>query len=144
MIRYYWNQCFFFKLKQQPGNKVPYIYQYVDELIKRYIELSGSNLPVWSNKGLAYLARFDYEFFDKRRMKAANVLPVDVAWRLKNVNGTVKNEFYYPNDWASVSTDEFIPQLEKYLVWFRDKRIKARLGNTSSKEYLLEYEKTVQ
>ena len=58
--------------------------------------------------------------------------------------GTMKNEFYYPNDWASVSTDEFIPQLEKYLVWFRDKRIKARLGNTSSREYLLEYGKTVQ
>ena len=58
--------------------------------------------------------------------------------------GTMKNEFYYPNDWASVSTDEFIPQLEKYLVWFCDKRIKTMLGNTSSKEYLLEYEKTVQ
>ena len=56
----------------------------------------------------------------------------------------MKNEFYYPNDWASVSADEFIPQLEKYLVWFRDKRIKARLGNKSSKEYLLEYGKTVQ
>ena len=36
------------------------------------------------------------------------------------------------------------PAIGKYLVWFRDKRIKARLGNTSSKEYLLEYEKTVQ
>ena len=95
MIRYYWNQCFFFKLKQQPGNKVPYIYQYVDELIKHYIELSGSNLPVWSDKGLAYLARFDYEFFDKRRMKAASVLPVDVAWRLKNVNGTVKEIYKF-------------------------------------------------
>ena len=58
--------------------------------------------------------------------------------------GTMKNEFYYPNDWASVSTDEFIPQLEKYLVWFCDKRIKARLGNTRSREYLLEYGKTVQ
>ena len=58
--------------------------------------------------------------------------------------GTMKNEFYYPNDWASVSADEFIPQLEKYLVWFCDKQIKARLGNTNLKEYLLEYEKTVQ
>ena len=57
MIRYYWNQCFFFKLKLQPRIRVPFIDQYVDELIQRYIELSGFDLPVWSDKGLSYLAR---------------------------------------------------------------------------------------
>lgn len=95
MIRYYWNQCFFFKLKQQPGNKVPYIYQYVDELIQRYMQLSGSSLPVWSDKGLAYLSRYDPEYLLKRRIKAAHVLPIDVAWRLMNVNGGVKEIYLF-------------------------------------------------
>ena len=95
MIRYYWNQCFFFKLKQQPGNKVPLIYQYVDELIQRYIALSGSNLPVWSDRGLAVLIRLDYDFFESRRKKAANVLPTDVAWRFKNVHDGIKEIYKF-------------------------------------------------
>lgn len=90
MIRYYWNQCFFFHLKQQPGNKVPKIYQTVDALIQRYIELSGSNIPVWCDKGLSFLERVDPVFIMKCRQRAMNVLPIDVAWRLKNVNGTEK------------------------------------------------------
>lgn len=116
MIRYYWNQCFFFKLKQQPGNKVPYIYQYVDELIKKYIELSGSNLPVWSDKGLMVINRFEPEFYVRLRSKAAGVLPIDVAWRLKNVRGSIKEIYKFDKriDKSLGFTKEQIRLLQEY------------------------------
>lgn len=95
MIRYYWNQCFFFKLRQQPGDKVPVVYQTVEALINRYIELSGSSLPVWSDRGLLFVESGDPLFYQKQREKAASVLPIDVAWRLKNVNGTTKEIYLF-------------------------------------------------
>ena len=38
--------------------------------------------------------------------------------------GTIKNEFFYPRDWRLITTDQFIVELEKYLNWFCNKRIK--------------------
>ena len=49
--------------------------------------------------------------------------------------GTLKNEFFYYRDWKSVSTQEFIEQLGRYLCYFRDTRIKKSLGWLSPKEY---------
>ena len=103
MIRYYWNQCFFFKLKQQPGNKVPVVYQQVQDLINRYIELSGSNLPVWSDVGLCFLEKKDPKFLEAKISKSASVLPIDVAWRLKNVSGGVKEIYSFDKN-----TDKFL------------------------------------
>ena len=30
--------------------------------------------------------------------------------------GTIKNEFFYPNDWKYTTCDDFIAELEKYLI----------------------------
>ena len=49
---------------------------------------------------------------------------------LENDDATVKllkNEFFYPNDWKYTTCDDFITELEKYLIWFKNKRIKRRL-----------------
>ena len=35
--------------------------------------------------------------------------------------------------------DDFITELEKYLIWFKNKRIKRRLGYLSPKEFMLNY-----
>ena len=35
--------------------------------------------------------------------------------------------------------DDFITELEKYLIWFKNKRIKKRLGYLFSKEFMLNY-----
>ena len=53
--------------------------------------------------------------------------------------GTIKNEFFYPNDWKYTTCDDFITELEKYLIWFKSKRIKKRLGYLSPKEFMLNY-----
>ena len=55
--------------------------------------------------------------------------------------GTIKNEFFYPNDWKYTTCDDFITELEKYLIWFKNKRIKRRLGYLSPKEFMLNYNK---
>ena len=53
--------------------------------------------------------------------------------------GTIKNEFFYPNDWKYTTCDDFIIELEKYLIRFKNKRIKKRLGYLSPKEFMLNY-----
>lgn len=41
--------------------------------------------------------------------------------------GTIKNEFFYPNDWRNTTCDEFIPLLDNFLQRFTKDRIKIRL-----------------
>ena len=50
---------------------------------------------------------------------------------------TVKNEFFNPNNWKYTTCDDFITELEKYLNWSKNKRIKKRLGYLSLKEFTL-------
>ena len=47
--------------------------------------------------------------------------------------GTIKNEFFYPNNWKYTTCDDFITELEKYLICFKNKRIKRRLRYLSPK-----------
>ena len=44
--------------------------------------------------------------------------------------GTIKNEFFYSRDWSKCKCDDFIIELDKYLNWFKYKRIKYRLSKT--------------
>ena len=98
MIRYYWNQCFFFRLKQQPGDKVPIIYQQVEALIHRYKQLSSSEIPVWCDEGLSIIQSQDPSFLTKVRQKVAKTIPEHVGWRFKNVNGGIKDVYAFDPD----------------------------------------------
>ena len=53
--------------------------------------------------------------------------------------GAIKNEFFYPNDWKYATCNDFITELKKYLICFKNKRIKRRLGYLSPKEFMLNY-----
>lgn len=50
-------------------------------------------------------------------------------------HGRLKNEFFYNQDWHEVSVKEFIAQLDEYLHWYSEKRIKLSLGGMSPIEY---------
>lgn len=52
---------------------------------------------------------------------------------------TIKNEFFYAKNWKNTKCDDFIVELEKYLNWFKNKRIKKRLGYLSPKQFMLNY-----
>lgn len=49
--------------------------------------------------------------------------------------GRLRNEMFYNRSWEGVAITEFIRQLEEYMVWYRDKRIKMSLGGLSHMEY---------
>jgi transposase InsO family protein/transposase-like protein len=42
--------------------------------------------------------------------------------------GRLKNEMFYYRSWKDVSIDQFIDELDRYLRWYNEKRIKMSLG----------------
>lgn len=49
--------------------------------------------------------------------------------------GRLKNEMFYGYSWADVTIDEFIEQLNIYIKWYAEKRIKLSLGGMSPLDY---------
>lgn len=49
--------------------------------------------------------------------------------------GRLKNEMFYGYSWAGVTTNQFIDQLDKYIKWYAEKRIKLSLGGMSPLDY---------
>ena len=49
--------------------------------------------------------------------------------------GRLKNEFYYDRDWSNTSVNEFIEQLNVYIIWYNSKRIKGSLRYKSPIDY---------
>ena len=49
--------------------------------------------------------------------------------------GRIKNEFFYNQDWTGVTVEEFSRELDQYLHWYNQKRIKKSLGYLSPVEY---------
>lgn len=49
--------------------------------------------------------------------------------------GRMKNELFYPRSWQGVSIQAFIDEINRYMIWFREKRIKESLGAMSPIEF---------
>lgn len=49
--------------------------------------------------------------------------------------GRIKNEMFYDRSWAGVPIDQFIDELDSYLRWYNEDRIKMSLGAKSPKAY---------
>jgi len=49
--------------------------------------------------------------------------------------GRLKNEMFYGFSWTGVSIAEFMEQLDKYINWYAEKRIKLSLGGKSPLDY---------
>lgn len=49
--------------------------------------------------------------------------------------GRVKNEMFYSRSWEGVSIEHFIDELDSYLIWYNQKRIKISLGAMSPIDY---------
>ena len=47
----------------------------------------------------------------------------------------LKNELFYPKDGMSTSIDRFIAELDSYIRWYNEKRIKISLGYRSPVEH---------
>ena len=49
--------------------------------------------------------------------------------------GRLKNEMFYNRSWADVSVESFIDEVNRYLIWYCNQRIKLSLGSLSPIEY---------
>jgi transposase InsO family protein len=49
--------------------------------------------------------------------------------------GTLKTEMFYGRSWEGVSLEKFIEELDRYIRWYNEKRIKMRLGGMSPLVY---------
>ncbi len=49
--------------------------------------------------------------------------------------GRLKNEMFYNRSWVGYSIDRFIEELDAYIHWYAEKRIKVSLGGLSPIQY---------
>lgn len=49
--------------------------------------------------------------------------------------GRMKNEMFYHRSWLGYTLSEFIHEVNRYMMWYRDKRIKLSLGAMSPIEF---------
>ena len=92
IIKYYCNKDFFFNLKQSPYSiEEPTIVQIVKKLIKKYKELSQSNIPVWFDKAEKRLE----SDLNKSIKRVVSILPENVSWRFKNINNKILDLYEY-------------------------------------------------
>lgn len=85
IIKYYWNQIYFFNLTQG-NNKKPYVEQIVNQMIIEYQEAKKDKIPVWYEKAESYF-KDDKTSYARRIREVSKILTHDVSWRFKNVAG---------------------------------------------------------
>ena len=100
MLKYYWNQTYYFNLKQGPLNQEPEVMRTVKEVIRRYQELTTSLNPVWFNKAEELLKK-EEAFFQKIIKQMVRILKQDVSWRFLKSHGKDTN-IYRVNKEAAV------------------------------------------
>lgn len=86
VLKYYWNQLYFFNLKQSANSKKPpVIVQETFRCIQFYQDKTSSFMPIWFDKAERILES-DIDFYDKELNKIAKILDQNVAWRFMKVD----------------------------------------------------------
>jgi putative transposase len=49
--------------------------------------------------------------------------------------GWLKNELFYARDWMKTTIDDFTAEIDAYIRWYNDARIKISLGSMSPMEH---------
>lgn len=115
-------------------------------LTEAYQQIGRKQMIVHSDRGFHY--RLDSwinrmnDFGYIRSMSKKGCSPDNAA--CEGFFGTLKKEFFYPRNWNKVTTDEFIVELQNYLEWFVNKRIKKKLNYISPRQFMLDYNQVVQ
>lgn len=95
MLKYYWNQTFFFNLKQGPyKDREVVIVKIVKKMIDRYIELKD-NFPIRFNEAELFLKKKDSSFYYKSIEKCSCVLHENVSFRFLHVEHEAKSIYLY-------------------------------------------------
>ena len=82
MLKYYWNQLFFFRLKQSPyKDKGPVICQDVEKLIDSYKNKSNSIIPIWFDEAEKFFVKKDNKLLKSIIRHISRTLHENVCWR---------------------------------------------------------------
>lgn len=102
MIKYYWNQTFFFNLKQAPyKDKEPVICRETNRLIQEYKNITLNSIPVWHDKGINIIKNNNLKLYDDVVKKVSKTLHENVCWRFKIVNKESINLYEYDKSLGS-------------------------------------------
>lgn len=58
-----------------------------------------------------------------------------LAGHVKGFFGRMKTEMFYARNWLSTNIEDFIAELNSYILWYNEDRIKISLGARSPIEY---------
>ncbi len=106
MLKYYWNQLFFFHLKQSPyKDKDPIICRDTEKLIEIYKNVSSNQFPVWFDKATAELEKNNKPAFDATVKHISKTLHENVSWRFKNVPNRVIDIYEYHKSNSTITLD---------------------------------------
>lgn len=47
----------------------------------------------------------------------------------------LKTKLFYPRDWKTITIEQFVREIDAYIRWYNEKRIKLSLGSLSPIEY---------
>ncbi len=93
MIKYYWNQMFFFHLKQSPyKDKEPIICSDVNQLIEEWKKKKGNLIPKWYSE--EEVRKNNKELFDVILKDVSKTLHENVSWRFMNIPGKITLHIY--------------------------------------------------
>jgi len=88
IIKYYWNQTFFFNLRQSsPLDPDPVILQRIQNLIHLYIVRAETVLPAWFDVGMELLHSTEPQILEETINKICVDLTKDVSYRFKYIQG---------------------------------------------------------
>lgn len=118
ILKYYWNQSFFFKLKQSPYvDKIPQIQQSTEKLIEIYKKESNSIIPIWFDECKIFFEKHNISYYQKTINEVTKVLPRDVAYRFLNTNNGVEKVYdYNKGEHHIIINQEDVKDLKDYSV----------------------------
>lgn len=111
----------------------------VNTMLKNAInKISGDKKPiVHSDRGCHYRWPGWIEIMEQngltRSMSKKGCSPDNSA--CEGFFGRIKNEMFYSYDWKGFTIEEFISEIDNYLHWYVEKRIKISLGGMSPLNY---------
>ena len=102
MLKYYWNQLFFFNLKQSPySTKEPVICKDAKKLIDEYTSITNSFIPIWYDEGFKVIITHNIKLYKKVLDHVVKTLHENVCYRFKNIPGKVLEIYEYHDKYDS-------------------------------------------
>lgn len=86
VLKYFWNQTYFFKLYQGPAKSKPKIQQITEEVIEYYQSITQSKIPDWFDKSKPILLRNKVKY-NRFLKEISTALKQDVCWRFLLIDG---------------------------------------------------------